>query len=101
MKRPHEPPPAFRSQPRCAYSDRRTCTAQKKCERNVTQLSRRNISNISSVACAALASIGLAQAACGSSIQYFCTKAAGVPLKVIKVDLNDSAVKITGQFTKF
>jgi exopolysaccharide biosynthesis protein len=30
-----------------------------------------------------------------------CTKAAGVPLKVITVDLNDPNVKITGALTKF
>jgi uncharacterized protein YigE (DUF2233 family) len=53
------------------------------------------------VAYATLASLSLAPAAFGASIKQYNTMAAGVPLKVIKVDLNDPAVKITGQFTKY
>ncbi len=55
----------------------------------------------SSVVWTALAVVTLATSAYGGNTKYFCTKSAGVPLKVIKVDLNDPAVKITGQFTKF
>lgn len=34
------------------------------------------------------------------SIQYYCTKSAGVPLKVIAINLNDPHIKITGQLAK-
>jgi hypothetical protein len=73
------------------------CTIQA-VERNFTTLARRTYF---AVATATLASFTLAPAALASSTKSFNTMAAGVPLKVIKVDLNDPAVKITGQFTKF
>jgi hypothetical protein len=36
-----------------------------------------------------------------NNISYYCTVSAGVPLKVISVDLNDIKVKVTGEICKY
>jgi|SRR5688572_27121070 len=42
-----------------------------------------------------------AQSATAQSIRHWRTTAAGVPIQVITVDLNDASIKVTGQMPKF
>jgi hypothetical protein len=71
-----------------------SCSIRKDSERV-----NRQILMIAALAAALL--LSLLSTARADSVSYYGTVAAGVPLKVISVDLNDPNVKITGQVTKF
>lgn len=66
-------------------------------ERNVPKVIHRATSTLLSAA--GLAAI--CATACAAPVRYYETRSAGVPLKVITVDLTEPSVKITGQMAKY